>query len=226
VTESDRLRGKTLGIVHAALWVAPIANRYTAELLPGVKVMTICDDSLEEEFLRIGHVPPHNYYKAATYIQFLEQAGANAVLFGCSTMNRTVEYVQPLVSIPVQQIDAPMMEEAVRIGSRIGMLATLPTTIPSSTRLLKQKADAAGKAIQITTVLRNDAFQKLQEGDRRAHNDILLGEIDRLSQGVDVIVLAQVSMSLLDDEVKGARVPVLNSGRTGFQRMRQILEAL
>jgi len=222
----DSLTGKTLGIVHAALWVAPIANRYTAELLPGVRVMTICDDSLEEEFLRIGHVPPHNYYRAATYIQFLEQAGANAVLFGCSTMNRTVEYVQPLVGIPVQQIDAPMMEEAVRLGSRIGMLATLPTTVPSSTRLLEQKAAQAGKRITITTVLRNDAFQKLQQGDRRAHNDILLFEVERLSTQVDVIVLAHVSMSLLEDDVQGARVPVLNSGRTGFQAMRELLETV
>ena len=220
------LQGKTLGILHAALWVAPIANRYCAELLPGVKVMTICDDSLEEEFLRIGHVPPHNYYKAATYIQFLEQAGADAVLFGCSTMNRTVEYVQPLVSIPVQQIDAPMMEKAVSIGSRIGMLATLPTTVPSSTRLLEQKAADSGKKVQITTVLRNDAFQRLQQGDRRGHNDILLSEVERMASQVDVIVLAQVSMSLLEDDVRGAPVPVLNSGRTGFQRMRQILEAL
>ena len=35
MADSDRLKGKVLGIVHAALWVAPIANRYTAELLPG-----------------------------------------------------------------------------------------------------------------------------------------------------------------------------------------------
>lgn len=226
MADNSRLQGKVLGIVHAALWVAPIANRYTAELLPGVEVMTICDDSLEQTFLRIGHVPPHNYYKAATYVQFLAQAGANAILWGCSTMNRTVEYVQPLLDVPVQQIDAPMMEAAVQVGSRIGLLATLPTTVPSSTRLLEQKAAAAGKSVQVTTVLRNDAFQKLQEGDRRGHNDILLQEIERLSSSVDAIVLAQVSMSLLEDEVKDAKVPVFNSGRTGFQRMREILEAL
>jgi len=226
MVDSSRLQGKVLGIVHAALWVAPIANRYVAELLPGVQELTICDDSLEKEFLRIGHVPPHNYYKAATYIQFLAQAGAQAVLFGCSTMNRTVEYVQPLVSIPVQQIDAPMMEQAVQIGSRIGLLATLPTTVPSSVRLLEQKAAAVGRKVDVTTVLRYDAFQRLQNGDRQGHSAILLEEVERLSSTVDAIVLAQVSMSLLEDEVKGARVPVLNSGRTGFQRMREILEAL
>jgi len=220
------LAGKTLGILHAALWVAPIANRYCAELLPGATIMTICDDSLEEEFLRIGHVPPNNYYKAATYIQFLAQAGADAVLFGCSTMNRTVEYVQPLVDIPIQQIDAPMMEQAVQIGSRIGLLATLPTTVPSSTRLLQKAAQEAGRVVEITTSLRNDAFERLQEGDRRAHNDILLEEVDRLSGEVDAIVLAQVSMSLLEDDVKDAPVPVLNSGRTGFERMREILKGL
>jgi len=218
--DNDRLAGKVLGIVHAALWVAPIANRYTAELLPGVEVMTICDDSLEAEFLRIGHVPPHNYFKAATYIQFLAQAGADAVLFGCSTMNRTVEYVQPLVSIPVQQIDAPMMEQAVKVGSRIGLLATLPTTIPASVRLLEEKAADAGTTVQI-----NDAFQQLQAGNRRGHNDIILEEINRLSGMVDAIVLAQVSMSLLEDDVADSRVPVFNSGRTGFARMREILLA-
>jgi ornithine carbamoyltransferase len=55
---------------------------------------------------------------------------------------------------------------------------------------------------------------------------MLLEEIDRLSNEVDVIVMAQVSMSVLEPLLQNTRVPVLNSGRTGFTRAREILESL
>jgi hypothetical protein len=107
----------------------------------------------------------------------------------------------------------------------VGLLATLATTVPSSERLLRIVAAEQGKDIEITTVLREEAFQAIQKGDAGRHNSILLEEIEKLSGKVDSIVMAQLSMSALAPHLPQTRVPVYDSGTTGFARIRQMLAA-
>lgn len=117
-----------------------------------------------------------------------------------------------------------MYEAAVNCGKRVGLLATLATTDPSSERLLKICAREQGKAIEIKTVLRPEAFEAWGRGDIETHNAMLLEEIEKLSKEVDVIAMAQLSMSALAPFLTNTRVPVLNSGDTGFVRVREMLE--
>jgi hypothetical protein len=55
---------------------------------------------------------------------------------------------------------------------------------------------------------------------------MLLEEIEGLSREVDAIVMAQVSMTALEPRLVHTKVPVYNSGRTAFSKVRQILEAI
>jgi hypothetical protein len=119
-----------------------------------------------------------------------------------------------------------MMEKAVSHSKKVGLLATLPTTVPSSERLLKIVAKEQGKEIEIVTVLRSEAFKAIEKGDAATHNAMLLEEIATLSQKVDSIVMAQLSMSALAPYLKDTKVPVYNSGDTGFARVREMLEAI
>ena len=107
----------------------------------------------------------------------------------------------------------------------MGLLATLATTVPSSERLLRIVAAEQRKEVALTTVLRPEAFEAFQRGDIAAHNAMLLEEIEKLSDKVDSIALAQLSMSALARELKETRVPVFNSGTTGFERVRDMLAA-
>ena len=72
-------------------------------------------------------------------------------------------------------------------------------------------------------MLLSEAFQALRSGNTALHNQMLMEQIEALSRKVDAIVLAQVSMSALEKELKHTAVPVYNSGRTGFERARQML---
>jgi len=87
------------------------------------------------------------------------------ILLACSTFNYAAELARPMIDIPIMQIDRPMMELAVRQGTRVGMLATLATTVPSSERLLRIVAQEQKKPVEITTVLREEAFKAIQKGD-------------------------------------------------------------
>ena len=73
-------------------------------------------------------------------------------------------------------------------------------------------------------MLREEAFQAIQKGDIARHNAILLEEIEKLSGKVDSIVMAQLSMSALAPHLPKTRVPVYDSGTTGFGRIRQMLD--
>ncbi len=72
-------------------------------------------------------------------------------------------------------------------------------------------------------MLRPEAFEAIQRGDKETHNRILLEEIDRLSSKVDSIVMAQLSMSALEPFLGKTAVPVYNSGTTGFDFIRHAL---
>ena len=223
------LTGRTLGVIHAGTWVAATGLRFHELIMPEVQLAHICDDTLELAFRAagVGKIPPYNYYRVATYARFLQDFGADVIMMGCSTMDRAVEHARPLTDVPILQIDRPMMDKAVQDGSRIGLLATLDTTIPSSTRLLEEAAKDAGREITIEQLFSAAAFAALRRGDQASHDEILLDIIKANQDKLDAIVMAQLSMAVLDERTHGKfRIPVYNSGREGWTRAREMLEAL
>lgn len=222
------LSGKTLGIIHASHITINAMKPYLAEVLPEVSVMHVCDDTIQRDNIAagVGVIPKVNYYKFAQYAHNLEEAGVDLILLACSTFNFAAELGRPMIDTPISQIDRPMMEQAVQMGNKIGLLATLETTVPSSERLLQIAANEAGKEIECKTMLCSEAFAAYSAGNIEEHNRILVEAIDKLSEEVDCIVMAQLSMSALAPFLGETKVPVLNSGTTGFARVREMLEAL
>lgn len=222
------LSNKTLGLIHTTSLTISIAEPFIREIIPEVQVMHLCDDTIQRDNLNseVGVIPKVNYFKFVTYAHFLEEAKVDLIMLMCSTFNRAVELARSMINVPMLQIDRPMMELAVNTGKRIGLIATLPSTVPSSERLLRLVAEEANKEIEIKTVLCSEAFKELTKGNVEKHNEMLLEEIDKLSRDVDCICMAQISMSVLESRLANTRVPVFNSGRTGFTRAREILESL
>ncbi len=193
------LSGKTLGIIHAAIFTSQIVQKYIDEIIPEVKIVHAGDDSIQmaNSASEPGVIPKVNYFKFVTLAKFLQDAKVDLIMLACSTFNRAVEYSRPMIDTPMLQIDRPMMDLAVQQGSRVGLLATLPSTVPSSERLLRLAAEDAKKDITIKTVLCSRAFELLRQGKPQQHNELLLAEIDNLSREVDSVVMAQVSMTAL-----------------------------
>ncbi|WP_024296282.1 aspartate/glutamate racemase family protein [Lacrimispora indolis] len=223
---SSDLRKKTLGVIHASHITIKAMEPYIKQYIPQVQIMHLCDDTIQRDNIKAGPgvIPKVNYFKFAQYAHNLEEAGVDLILLACSTFNYAAELGRPLVDTPIAQIDRPMMEKAVRTGKKIGMLATLVTTVPSSERLLDIAAAEAGVEIERKTVLCSEAFEAYSKGDIELHNKILMEAIDELSDEVDCIVMAQLSMSALAPYLKETRVPVYNSGETCFIKVREILE--
>jgi methionine synthase II (cobalamin-independent) len=121
-----------------------------------------------------------------------------------------------LPDVPVLRIDQPMADEAVRLGSRIGVVATLSTTLEPTADLVRRRASAAGKDVEVVTHLCEGAF-----GSDR-HDELVRDGIAAAAADSDVVVLAQASMARVAGETA---VPVLSSPRLGMQRVAELLRA-
>lgn len=220
------VKKKTLGIIHASHITINAMEPYIKKYIPEVSVMHLCDDTIQRDNIAAGAgvIPKVNYYKFAQYAHNLEEANVDLILLACSTFNYAADLARPMINTPIAQIDRPMMEKAVRTGKKIGLLATLATTVPSSERLLDIAASEAGVEIERKTVLCSEAFEEYSKGNIEKHNSILMDGIEKLSKEVDCIVMAQLSMSALAPYLKDTKVPVYNSGETGFLRVKEMLE--
>ncbi len=222
------LKDRTLGIIHASVLTVGAMRPYIESIIPEVSVIHLADDTIQRDNIAAGPgvIPKVNYYKFAQYAHNLEEAGADMILLACSTFNYAAELARPMINIPIAQIDRPMMEKAVRTGRRVGLLATLRTTVPSSQRLLEIAAREAGAELEYETMLCAEAFEAYSAGNVGRHNELLIREIEALSDRVDSIVMAQLSMSALAPYLRDTKVPVYNSGTSGFERVREMLEGM
>ena len=115
------------------------------------------------------------------------------------------------------KIDLPMAQEAVRLGTKIALIATLETTLGPSQRLIEKVGAEQGKKMECTQYLQNPAWDALQAGHPEEHNRILMESIRELDKmGYDAIVMAQVSMRALLPDLKDVKTPLLCSFFSGY----------
>lgn len=196
------------------------------EIIPNIDIYHVVDESLLRNTIREGSPSPATYRRLADYLRGAEEAGADAILVTCSSMGPCVEAARPLVRIPVVRVDEPMAEKAVETGPRIGVAATLATTLKPTTELIERKAARTAGKHTITSVVCEGAFEAVVRGDTSTHDRIVSERLRELDAKCDVIVLAQASMARVVDTMKpdAIHVPVLSSPRLGVQYMAAMLD--
>lgn len=187
------------------------------EMHEELSIFNIMDDSLLKETLEAGKVSPGVCSRMLFYAQAARTAGADGILTTCTSVNEATKHIKKFMDIPVMNIEEPVAEMAVANGKRIGILATLPTSPSAIGRVIQEKADEAGKEIELVNAVVDGAFEVLCGGDREKHDQMVCEALYRLAGEVDVIAFAQISMSLLKHEEVG--VPVYKIGTSGFERI-------
>ena len=111
---------------------------------------------------------------------------------------------------------------AAREGNRIGVLATVPTTLGPTSDLIQAKADEIGRSITLEQRLCEGAFSVLMSGDREKHDAMIIEQATDLAKNVDMIVLAQASMNRLAGVLQEKTgMTVLSSPRIGVGYLAQ-----
>ena len=136
---------KTLGLIHTSATLVPVFADLCNKYLPGVKTFNIVDDSLIKNTIACGELTPATSRRVVNYAGSAQEAGADFILFTCSSIGPAVEMAASLTKVPVLRVDQPMADKAVQMGGKIGVIATLSTTLEPTTDLVKRRAAAAGK---------------------------------------------------------------------------------
>lgn len=215
---------KKVYIIHTSLVSHAELNALFAELVPDAKVHNIVDDSLLHDVMQNGGINEKIISRMCAYVQAAAGNGADLIFNQCSSVGEAADIAAKLVSIPVLKVDAPMAEKAVELGTRIGVVATVKSTMKPSCSLVRSKAAEAGKQIDVVEYLVDGALDVLmKEKNREKHNAMVLESVRRAEQECDVVVLAQGSMTVLLPELKDVKKPVLTSPRLGVERARKLL---
>ncbi|MHC2436340.1 aspartate/glutamate racemase family protein [Bradyrhizobium sp. USDA 4451] len=175
-------------LIHALKHsIAPIEASF-AKHWPEARLMNLLDDSLSADLARDGKLTDRMTERFLAIGQYAVGTGAEGILFTCSAFGPCIEAVaRAHAPMPVLKPNEAMIEQAVAMGKRIGLLSTFPPTLasmppefPSSVTLVPKLADGALAA--------------LDRGDRAEHDRIVV-EASRDLRDCDLIALAQYSMA-------------------------------
>jgi Asp/Glu/hydantoin racemase len=219
------MQQKTLGLIHTSATLVPVFAELCSKYLPHVKTFNIVDDSLIKNVISCGELTPATARRVVNYAGSAQDAGADYILFTCSSIGAAVEASAALTKVPVLRVDQPMADKAVQTGKRIGVIATLPTTLQPTSDLVKRRAAVAGKEIELSAVLCEGAFEALMSGDAATHDAKVAAALKELVKKCDVIVLAQASMARVVDTLSDddRKVPILASPAIAIQYLATVL---
>jgi len=210
--------------VHTAMALVEPITELFKEHLPEVKLNHIANDSLIQEVIAHNEVTPAVRKRLFSYYHAAVDAGADLIFNICSSVGEVAEAGRLFVPIPILRIDEPMAVRAVKTGKKIGVLATLHTTLAPTVALLKKKAREKNKEIEVVEGLAQGAFQAVMAGDRETHDKLILEASEKIKSKVDLFVLAQGSMARMEKQLAGkTRKPVLSSPLSGVLGVKEFL---
>ena len=215
---------KKVAVIHTFLYSVEDLKKLFKDKLPEVEMINIIDDSLLQESLINKGMTRAVVRRITQYALIAESMGVDAILNQCSSVGEAVDIVRNIINIPYLKIDEPMARQAVKLGSKIAVIATAISTIEPSTRLVENVAKQMSMNVVVKKYFATGAYEALlQENNRNKHNRIVIDTVEKASKENDVIVLAQGSMYRLLPLLKHIQTPILTSLESGVEQLRSVL---
>lgn len=187
-------------------------------------IMTLADPTIINETIANGGVTQGAAQRLMKLYMAGIEGGADIIYNICSSIGDVADAAKPIfkiMGVPFVRIDESMAINAVKTGKRIGVLATLRTTLDPTKRLIKRCADEMGVDVTLVDALADGAFGKSKD----ELEIILIEKAREISDRVDIILLAQASMAECEDKIKEASgKPVVSSPRFGAAAMRKAID--
>ena len=189
------------------------------------ELISLQDPSILADIRDAGYVTTAPAARLIGMYMSAAQRGVDAIFNLCSSVGEVADCAQNVakyIGVPIVRVDSEMCREAVRIGKRIGVMATLPTTLMPTKNTIARAAREAGKHVELIDCLVDGAFGLNQEQFRCR----LAEAAKEIINDVDVIVLAQGSMAYAEDYLRECfGKPFLGSPRFGAADLKKALEA-
>jgi len=201
-----------------------LLEKEVQQVLPqDTEIVSYQDPSILAEVREAGYVtaPP-----AARLVSLYMKAvtdGADAILNVCSSVGEVADAAQDIgryTGIPIVRIDEEMCREAVRQGLRIGVMATLPTTLVPTKNTIVRVAREMNQHVELVDVLVDGAFGL----DQEQFKELMTKYAGEIADKVDVILFAQGSMAYCEEYIQQKYgKAVLSSPRFGAVALQAAL---
>lgn len=217
--------GKRVAFVNTVSSLPSVFKGLVTELAPEIDMFSIVDESLLQDTIRHGSLSKKTVRRLVSYLELAQDAGAELIMVTCSSIGPAADIGRSMVDIPVLRVDEPMAEKALAAGTRIGVVATLRTTLTPTAALIERKAAENGKAATVVSKLCDGAFEALMSGNAKQHDSLIRSGLEELIPKVDVIVLAQASMARIVESLPEAThiVPIYSSPRLAVEHLARMV---
>ena len=194
------------------------------ELPKDVEILSYQDPSILADVREAGFVTSKPAARLVSMFMKAVSDGADSILNVCSSVGEVADAVQDIgryIGIPIVRIDEEMCREAVRNGKRIGVMATLPTTLEPTKNTIKRVAREMNKPVELIDCLVDGAFGL----DQEQFKVLMTKYAGEIADKVDVILFAQGSMAYCEEYIhdKYGKL-VVSSPRFGAVELRKSLE--
>ncbi|MEA2536366.1 MAG: hypothetical protein QOF11_600 [Chloroflexota bacterium] len=227
MAEEPRVTPSVTMIHTVSSLVAPF-TALASELLPDTDVFHVVDESLLTQTRRAGRITPLTRRRLLGYAMAADELGVSAILVTCSSVGPVVDLARPFLNATILRVDEAMADEAIGHGPRIGVLATLQSTLEPTRDLIVDRAAAAGLPAEVSATLCDGAFEAVTVGDVDRHDALVRAGLLGLAATNDIIVLAQASMARVVGNLGNERpsIPILSSPRLAVERLRAVLSGV
>jgi glutamate racemase len=191
-----------IGVIHTSPATVELFGRLLRERLPGARIVNLLDDSILGELRDNGGDLAAVEPRVRDYARIVAERRVDLILNACSSIGALCARIEE-DGPPVVRVDALMAEEAVGRGGRIGVLATLRTTLAPTTALIEATAARLGRAVTVAAGLAEGAYEALVGGDPARHDALVEAALARAAEENDVVVLAQASMARVAARLPG-----------------------
>ena len=122
-------------MIHALAESIPPTRSAFREIYQEAELINLLDEGLFLDF--DGHLTAQLRRRMCQVICYCAEHGADAIGLACSVYAPVVEMASALIDVPVVSSYGPVMNEAVAIGSRIGIIASVPATLRDAEHYLR-----------------------------------------------------------------------------------------
>lgn len=193
------------------------------QLGDGAEMVSYQDPSILAEVRDAGYVTAAPAARLIGMYMEAVKDGVDAMLNLCSSVGEVADCIQDAaryLGVPIVRVDEEMCREAVRRGTKIGVMATLPTTLEPTKNTVLRVAREMGKHVELIDALVDGAFGL----DQEQFKELMAKKAGEVADEADVILFAQGSMAYCEAYIADMyQKTVLSSPRFGAEALKAAL---
>lgn len=215
---------KKVAVIHTTPVTIPTISALIRERIEQVEIYNFLDDSMLPEMNAASKATEGIKYRLNSLLTMAATTKPDAILCACSSIGGLIDEGKELLSIPVLRIDEPMARKAVAVARKIGVAATLNSTIAPTIALVRRKAEEIAAKVEIESKVILGVGSLLSEGKENEYDAIVSKELMDLLERNDVVILAQASMArALRVMEQKYHERLLTSPISGVEALRDVL---